>query len=450
MNAHTGACSRQMHMSLRLVLLLLCAFSARSAVNPAHGVEFATTGSQQVSVPRKQSAAKRTLGFAVPAIGGVGFVARTRSSALVAVGSPRAQGGALGGGRHRVPGAYTLHAAASQAGGMDLPDGDLSPAQVLERIRQQRQNVGWAERFAASFAPKSSAEEFKLNWVGNIDRHQRELFWRLITMLCDRIDPYLRWMRVAHDIIQGAKVRFSAGLRFVADKLLPTLFVATLACSRRAVVLGREALLLSRIFMLRACSRVGKGALALVGVGVALPPPSSPHAAKYSVGPAAAQGWWRRRFPRASRWLTSLLRREHDSHYATSSVRIVRSVVSSGTVERRRAANKVETYLDGEDSVLFPTVGGKEAAVGGGQGGSVLRTHGLQRGRLPGASGARGSAGSSDTPGSVLAGGDIGESEAMASRPKGEAGMEGGAEKEKNVGRLAQWLDVIRSVDIVI
>ena len=51
----------------------------------------------------------------------------------------------------------------------------LSPLERLEQMRAQKQSVGWGERFAASFAPRSSPEEFKLNWVGNIDRHQRQV-----------------------------------------------------------------------------------------------------------------------------------------------------------------------------------------------------------------------------------------------------------------------------------
>jgi len=68
--------------------------------------------------------------------------------------------------------------AASNAGSAEggvSGDRQLSPLERLEQMRAQKQSVGWGERFAASFAPRSSSEEFKLNWVGNIDRHQRQV-----------------------------------------------------------------------------------------------------------------------------------------------------------------------------------------------------------------------------------------------------------------------------------
>ena len=165
-------------------------------------------------------------------------------------------------------------------------DRELNPAELLEQLRKQRESVGWAERLAASFAPKSHADEFKVNWVGNIDRHQRELFWRLITMLCERIDPYLRWMRIAHDIIQGAKHSLLSCLAFVAQTVLPALVAVVRASARHGVVLGREVLLLARILFLRAASGLARSAMAIVGVGVAVPPPPTRHAASYSIGAA--------------------------------------------------------------------------------------------------------------------------------------------------------------------
>jgi len=156
----------------------------------------------------------------------------------------------------------------SGAGGAEL----LRPAELLAHMRRMEQSVGWAERFAQRFAPRSSADEFKLNWVGNIDRHQRELFWKLITLLCDRIDLYLTWMRLAHDIIQGARAQCLSFAAFLSRTLLPAAHSVAIACARQALVLARELAVLARLLVLRAGTRMAKSALALVGVGVALPP----------------------------------------------------------------------------------------------------------------------------------------------------------------------------------
>ena len=201
---------------------------------------------------------------------------------------PMAPARTLGSVRGRAGQALQASSGANTADNVEWGRGDreLNPAELLEQLRKQRESVGWAERLAASFAPKSHADEFKVNWVGNIDRHQRELFWRLITMLCERIDPYLRWMRIAHDIIQGAKHSLLSCLAFVAQTVLPALVAVVRASARHGVVLGREVLLLARILFLRAASGLARSAMAIVGVGVAVPPPPTRHAASYSIGAA--------------------------------------------------------------------------------------------------------------------------------------------------------------------
>lgn len=241
-----------------------------------------------------------------------------------------------------------LQAAASSTGSAN--GRELSPRELLEQIRQQKETVGWGERFAASFAPKSSSDDFKLNWVGNIDRHQRELFWSLITMLCDRIDPYLRWMRLVHDIIEGVCAKCSAFGAFVANTLLPTIHSTSLVCSRQTLVMAREALVLTRLLLQQASAYVSKGALALVGVSVALPPSRAGHAAEFSVG-AADLPWWRRMcFPARS-----------DTVYSGISCKIVRSDVvepRSATGTRASSAHhsspRFSTDSD-SDCVLFPS-----------------------------------------------------------------------------------------------
>ena len=171
------------------------------------------------------------------------------------------------------------------AGGAEL----LRPAELLAHMRQMEQSVGWAERFAQRFAPRSSADEFKLNWVGNIDRHQRELFWKLITLLCERIDLYLTWMRLAHDIIQGARAQCLSFAAFLSRTLLPAAHAVAVACVRQALVLARELAVLARLLVLRAGTRVAKSALALVGVGVALPPSETEPAAPPRPSPSRVE-----------------------------------------------------------------------------------------------------------------------------------------------------------------
>jgi hypothetical protein len=186
-------------------------------------------------------------------------------------------------------------AAAAADGGFTDASGsgkELSQTKLLERMRQQKKEVGWAEKFALSFAPKSSADEFKLNWVGNIDRHQRELFWKLIVMLCNKIDPYLTWMRIAHDIIERAKKLCCAVIAFIGSNLVPTLHMLALACARHAFLLTRESVILLRLFMLQAGTRLAHSMVQLVGLGVTLPPPTAPHAAAMSLG--ATVPWWKK------------------------------------------------------------------------------------------------------------------------------------------------------------
>ena len=213
--------------------------------------------------------------------GRLGFVVTVPAARLMGfkLGAPKAAvcTGAHATSRRRAAGGQ-LQAAVGSARSMQDGGGELDPAKLLEQMRRQQQDAGWAAQIASSFAPKSSTEEFKLNWVGNIDRHQRQLFWRLITMLCDRIDPYLRWMRIAHDIIQGAKARALAMLAFAMTRMVPMLLAAVRTFAREALAVGREAAVLARLLLLRFGAAVARAALSMVGVGVALPPRGEEHA----------------------------------------------------------------------------------------------------------------------------------------------------------------------------
>lgn len=256
-----------------------------------------------------------------------------------------------------------LQASAGSARSMQDGGGELDPAKLLEQIRQQQQDVGWAAQIASSFAPKSSTEEFKLNWVGNIDRHQRKLFWRLITMLCDRIDPYLRWMRIAHDIIQGAKARGLAMFAFAMQTAWPMMLATGRALARQAFVLAREAAVLARLLLLRVGAIIGKGALSLVGVGVAVPPRTAEHAAKSSIGPTA--GPWQRRL---EAWvgLRGISEARADKSYTAADIVQPLSMSAAASPSLQSEVPQLANALlqDPEtDSGVFPS--GKPAAAAG-------------------------------------------------------------------------------------
>ena len=300
------------------------------------------------------------------------------------------------------PSRPVLRATASNAGGGGGPAGpgggrgaELSPAELLAQMRRQEQSVGWAERLAQRLAPKSSADDFKLNWVGNIDRHQRELFWKLITLLCERIDPYLTWMRLAHDLIQGARAQCLAFAAFLAHTLLPAARAAAAASARQGLVLARELAVLARLLVLRAGARVGKGALALVGVGVALPPPE----------PELAP-------PRSS---PGRVERRSQPAYASSRVHL--------TTAADGAASAADQAVR-----LFPDEGAGAAAT-------------AARARAP-------PAGATGAPGG-LGGAAAAATAATASGVGGEPRASSGG-----VGRWqrgwARWVHAIRSVDVVI
>eukprot|EP00960_Hanusia_phi_P034728 751254-Hanusia_phi.AAC.4 len=95
-----------------------------------------------------------------------------------------------------------------------MPQADLeriSPAEFLQRLREERKTKRlpfqeWADRLA----PRGDMEEFRLNWVGNVDRHQRQLFWKLITMLCEKLAFPLKVARMVHDMIMAVQVSTGA------------------------------------------------------------------------------------------------------------------------------------------------------------------------------------------------------------------------------------------------
>mmetsp|Transcript_21937 Transcript_21937/g.72439 ORF Transcript_21937/g.72439 Transcript_21937/m.72439 type:complete len:306 (-) Transcript_21937:496-1413(-) len=108
-----------------------------------------------------------------------------------------------------------------------MPQTDLeriSPAEILQRLREERKTKRlpfqeWADRLA----PRGDMEEFRLNWVGNVDRHQRQLFWKLITMLCHKLAFPLRVARMVHDAIMAVQRSWSMGVEYTKTTLAPAL-----------------------------------------------------------------------------------------------------------------------------------------------------------------------------------------------------------------------------------
>jgi hypothetical protein len=56
-------------------------------------------------------------------------------------------------------------------------------------------------------------QSFRINWVGNVDTHQRKLFWGLIEMLCERLTVPLLIMMGVHNTIRTAQRSYQASAR---------------------------------------------------------------------------------------------------------------------------------------------------------------------------------------------------------------------------------------------
>ncbi|KAJ1479365.1 hypothetical protein T484DRAFT_1902972, partial [Baffinella frigidus] len=97
----------------------------------------------------------------------------------------------------------------------DGTEAEMMPKEMLERIRREKQERDqegtWVQRLAERLAPVDDVTRLKLNWVGNIDRHQRQLFWMLLSLLLDRLHAPLRAARALHDLIFALQVVVSRG-----------------------------------------------------------------------------------------------------------------------------------------------------------------------------------------------------------------------------------------------
>ena len=245
-------------------------------------------------------------------------------------------------------------------------------------------------------------------------------------MLCDRIDPYLRWMRLAHDIIEGGRAKCFVLVAYVAHTLLPTMHAAAVAFACRSLALSREVLVLSRLLLYQASAILGKSALALVGVSVAIPQPRSRHAAEFSVG--ASSPWWRR--------LAERLRlfgfKGSNTFYAGVPDRIVHSDVFEPHSATSHAASahsspRFSTEVE-SDAVLFPS-----SSVDTPQ--SSARHRARARDRSKATNGSRLATVSVEVGGSVAGGGE------ERVRERRWVGLR---------NRLAECVGIIRSVDILI
>lgn len=133
----------------------------------------------------------------------------------------------------------------------------LNPAEVLQRLRAEKAKYNSPlQRLAERWAPQDDLEKMKLNWVGDIDRHQRKLFWMLIEMLCVQIAPILWACRAVHDFIIATQTR----IRFVVDeartKWIPGLVLASKSAAVHAVKGARIA---AREFVVASIATVRAG-----------------------------------------------------------------------------------------------------------------------------------------------------------------------------------------------
>jgi hypothetical protein len=89
-------------------------------------------------------------------------------------------------------------------------------AELLQLLRLQRTadpKSTALQRIAGYVAPPAQVEGFQINWVGNIDSHQRKLFWGLIEMLCEKLTiPFIIMMGV-HNAIMTAHLSYKASCR---------------------------------------------------------------------------------------------------------------------------------------------------------------------------------------------------------------------------------------------
>jgi hypothetical protein len=106
--------------------------------------------------------------------------------------------------------------AATSGSGQPTPFEAKSAAELLQLLRLQKSTGSRSsalQKIAGYVAPPSDMESFRINWVGNVDTHQRKLFWGLIEMLCERLTVPLLIMMGVHNTIRTAQLSYQVSAR---------------------------------------------------------------------------------------------------------------------------------------------------------------------------------------------------------------------------------------------
>ena len=109
-----------------------------------------------------------------------------------------------------------------------------SASELLQMWRRQKvaePRASALQKIAGYVAPPADVEAFQLNWVGNVDTHQRKLFWGLIEMLCERLTvPFLIMMGV-HNTIMAAHRTYRASCQALISTAAAAVATTSVASS---------------------------------------------------------------------------------------------------------------------------------------------------------------------------------------------------------------------------
>ena len=111
-----------------------------------------------------------------------------------------------------------------------------SAPELLSMLRKDKltgERSTMLQRAAEYLAPATEVKAFQVNWVGDIDSHQRKLFWGLIEGLCEKLTVPFMIMMCLHNTIVTTQQLGSAVASYVHDGLH-----AGLAFARRATNLS--------------------------------------------------------------------------------------------------------------------------------------------------------------------------------------------------------------------
>ena len=109
-----------------------------------------------------------------------------------------------------------------------------SATELLQLLRLQKTadpRSTALQKIAGYVAPPADVEGFQINWVGNVDSHQRKLFWGLIEMLCERLTvPFIIMMGV-HNAIMTAHKSYEVSCRALISAVGTAVATASVATS---------------------------------------------------------------------------------------------------------------------------------------------------------------------------------------------------------------------------